>query len=61
MVSMPVGSRSAATSSPDVEIPRQMTCPHGDVWVVDTLSRRVVRRRCPACEEAAERQRANGL
>jgi len=61
MVIVPfAGGLNAAMSNLDTERPRQVTCTHGDVWVVDTLSRRVVRRQCRDCEAMAEAERPHG-
>lgn len=61
MVSMPAfGATNAAVSNFDAERPRQVTCTHGDMWVVDTLSRRIVRRHCRVCEATAEAERSHG-
>jgi len=61
MVSMPlIGGPNAAVSNRDADRTRPVICTHGDMWVVDTLSRRIVRRHCPVCEAMAEAERPHG-
>ncbi len=61
MVTTPAaGGANAALGTFERERPGQVICTHGDTWVVDTLSRRIVRRRCRVCEALAEVERSHG-
>ena len=53
---IPSGKDAADDWSPD---PAPWECMHGSRWVVDTTTKRIVRRRCLICERAADAEQAN--
>lgn len=47
------GGPITAMAERNVREATRPVCTHGDVWVVDTATQRVVRRPCRACEAEA--------